>query len=180
VLIAPPPGPAYNFIVNLYVHLTLRNAKPSLTRALRYTYPGAWINTFVAGGLIYLRLSKSENWSSPWQTYLIVPFIYLCLNIFLVVTPFVPPNSDWNADGYPYYAFPLVGTGVLVLGGFYWLVWTRVWPRPVECGPVAYGAIGGVDERVVYVKAIEERVLEAAEAEPLIRGDRVGGYYTLA
>ncbi|KAL2197683.1 amino acid permease-domain-containing protein [Corynascus similis CBS 632.67] len=111
VLIAPPPGPAYNFIVNLY------------------TYPGAWINAFVAGGLIYLRLTHSENWSSPWQTYLPVPVIFLCLNIFLVVTPFVPPNSDWNADGYPYYAFPLVGTGVLLLGGLYWLAWARFWPE---------------------------------------------------
>lgn len=106
--------------------------------AHRYTYPGAWINTFVAGGLIYLRLTKSENWSSPWHTYLPVPIIYLCLNIFLVVTPFIPPNSDWNADGYPYYAFPLVGTGVLLLGGLYWLVWTRLWPR--------WGGYGVVDD----------------------------------
>ncbi|KAK4122212.1 amino acid transporter [Parathielavia appendiculata] len=110
VLIAPPPGPAYNFVVNLY------------------TYPGAWINALVAGGLIYLRLTKSENWSSPWQSYLPVSVIYLLLNVFLVVTPFVPPNSDWNADGYPYYAFPLVGTGVLLLGVVYWLLCAKVWP----------------------------------------------------
>ncbi|KAL2261013.1 hypothetical protein VTK26DRAFT_4808 [Humicola hyalothermophila] len=111
VLIAPPPGPAYNFIVNLY------------------TYPGAWINTFVAGGLIYLQWSKTENWSSPWHTYLPISVIYFLLNIFLVVTPFVPPNKDWNADGYPYYAFPLVGTGVLLLGALYWLLWTKMVPR---------------------------------------------------
>ncbi|KAK4189155.1 amino acid permease-domain-containing protein [Podospora australis] len=111
VLIAPPPGPAYNFIVNLY------------------TYPGAWINTFVAGGLIYLRLKKSENWSSPWQTHILVAFVYLLLNLFLAITPFIPPNSDWNADGYPYYAFPLVGIAILFLGAVYWVIWTKVWPR---------------------------------------------------
>ncbi|KAK0619012.1 amino acid/polyamine transporter I [Immersiella caudata] len=111
VLLAPPPGPAYNFIVNLY------------------TYPGAWINAFVAGGLIYLHYNKSENWSSPWQTHVSVAFVYLLLNAFLAITPFIPPNSDWNADGYPYYAFPIVGTGVLFLGVLYWALWTKVWPR---------------------------------------------------
>ncbi len=100
-----------------------------LTSVSRYTYPGAWINGFVAGGLIYLHLKKSENWSSPWRTRLPVIIVYLALNVFLAVTPFIPPNSDWNADGYPYWAFPVVGTGVLGLGGVYWLLWTKVWPR---------------------------------------------------
>lgn len=111
VLLAPPPGPAYNFIVNLY------------------TYPGAWINAFVVGGLIYLRFRESENWTSPWKTPIWVAVIYLLLNAFLAITPFIPPNSDWNADGYPYYAFPIVGTGVLFLGVLYWVLWTKVWPR---------------------------------------------------
>lgn len=55
--------------------------------------------------------------------------IFLCLNTFLVVTPFVPPNGDWNSDGYPYYAYPLAGTAILLLGALYWLVWTRLWPE---------------------------------------------------
>ncbi|KAH6850690.1 amino acid permease-domain-containing protein [Chaetomium sp. MPI-CAGE-AT-0009] len=163
VLIAPPPGPAYNFIVNLY------------------TYPGAWINAFVAGGLIYLRLSKSEGWSSPWQTYLPVPAIYLCLNIFLVVTPFVPPNSDWNADGYPYYAFPLVGTGVLLLGAVYWFLWARVWPRWSGRAAVAVSDLGGDGgETVGYGKALQAgRALSGGVEEPLLggrSGSKVQGY----
>jgi hypothetical protein len=140
----------------------------------RYTYPGAWINTFVAGGLIYLRLSKSENWSSPWQTYLPVPVIYLCLNIFLVVTPFIPPNSDWNADGYPYYAFPLVGTGVLVLGAVYWLLWTRVFPR--WRGYTLDARNGGMTP---YSKTFQdERPLVEGVEEPLLghRDHRGYGY----
>ncbi|KAK3685177.1 amino acid permease-domain-containing protein [Podospora appendiculata] len=111
VLVAPPPGPAYNFIVNLY------------------TYPGSWINAFVAGGLIYLQLTKSENWSSPFHNPLPVTVVYLLLNAFLALTPFIPPNSDWNADGYPYYAFPIVGCAVLLLGVVYWAFWIKVWPK---------------------------------------------------
>ncbi|KAH6889656.1 amino acid permease-domain-containing protein [Thelonectria olida] len=104
VLVAPPAGPAYNFIVNLY------------------TYPGAWINAFVTAGLVYLQWTKSENWTSPWHTFLPISVIYFLSNVFLAI-------GSWNADGYPYYVFPVVGVGVLILGGVYWLLWTKVLPR---------------------------------------------------
>ena len=110
MLVGPPPtGPAYGFIVNLY------------------TYPGAWINGFVTAGLIYLQFTKSENWTSPWHTYLPISVLYLLANVFLAIVPFIPP-SDINVDGYPYYIFPVVGVGVLLLGGFYWTIWTKVLP----------------------------------------------------
>lgn len=137
MLVAPPPGAAYNFIVNLY------------------TYPGAWINTCVTCGLIYLQWNKKENWSSPWHTYLPISIIYLLLNLFLAITPFIPPNNDWNADGYPYYAFPLVGTGVLVLGGVYWALWTKVWPK-----------IGG------YI-VVAERIIDEDTGEEVVRYNKV-------
>ncbi|EHA45828.1 high-affinity methionine permease [Pyricularia oryzae 70-15] len=111
VLLAPPAGSAYNFIVNLY------------------TYPGAWINAFVAAGLIYLQFSKKENWSSPWHTYLPISVLYLLANAFLALVPFIPPETSWNEDGYPYYVFPIVGVGVLLLGAAYWAVWTKLWPK---------------------------------------------------
>ena len=110
VLVAPPPGAAYNFIVNLY------------------TYPGSWTNAAVAGGLVYLRYNKAENWSSPWRAHVSVMVIYVLLNVFLAVTLFISLSSDWNAHGYPYYAFPIAVEGVLVLGVVYWAVWARLWP----------------------------------------------------
>ncbi|KAF2196989.1 amino acid transporter [Delitschia confertaspora ATCC 74209] len=111
ILVAPPAGPAYNFIVDLY------------------TYPGAWINGFVTAGLIYLHYKKSERWTSPWHTYLPVAVLYLLAMVFLAVVPFIPPDGDWNAEGYPYYVFPVVGVGVLLLGVFYWVCWTKIWPK---------------------------------------------------
>jgi hypothetical protein len=110
VLVAPPAGPAYNFIVDLY------------------TYPGAWINAAVAAGLLYLQFRKSENWTSPFHSFLPVTLIYLIANIFLMIVPFIPPSGPQNAQGYPYYIFPVVGVAVLLLGVVYWLAWTRIWP----------------------------------------------------
>ena len=94
----------------------------------RYTYPGTWINSFVAGGLIYLHYAKSERWVSGWHTYLPIIVIFLLCNLFLALVPFIPPTGDWSADGYPYYIFPVVGVGVLLLGAVYWLLWIKVWP----------------------------------------------------
>ena len=111
ILVAPPAGPAYNFIVDLY------------------TYPGAWINAFVAAGLIWLQWKKSENWSSPWHTFLPISIIYFLANGFLAIVPFIPPTGKTDPDGYPYYVFPIVGVGVLLLGAVYWVLWTRVWPK---------------------------------------------------
>jgi hypothetical protein len=43
--------------------------------------------------------------------------------------PFLPPRESWDAQGYPYYVFPIVGVGVLLLGAVYWLFWTKIIPR---------------------------------------------------
>ncbi|KAK4464760.1 amino acid permease-domain-containing protein [Cladorrhinum samala] len=149
VLVAPPPGPAYNFVVNLY------------------TYPGAWVNACVAGGLIYLRLKKSENWSSPWKTHLLVTVTYLLLNVFLALTPFIPPNSHWNADGYPYYAFPLVGIAVLILGAVYWIIWAKVVPRLGGYVLVAETVIDGYGDEVVRYRKSHKDPVDLA-SQPLL------------
>ncbi|KAH6857113.1 amino acid/polyamine transporter I [Chaetomium sp. MPI-CAGE-AT-0009] len=138
VLLAPPPGPAYNFIVNLY------------------TYPGAWINSFVAAGLIYLQYQKSEPWNPGWRTFLPVTIIFLLCNAFLAIVPFIPPaDGDFWADGYPYYVFPVVGVGVLLLGAFYWALWTKFWP-----------AVRGH-------KIVAERIVDERNGEEVIRYRKV-------
>jgi amino acid transporter len=135
VLVAPPPGPAYNFIINLY------------------TYPGAWINGFVAAGLLYLHFRREyESWTSPWRSFFPVTVLFLLSNIFLALTPFIPP-ADPNVDGYPFYSFPVVGVGVLVLGGVYWVCWTKLWPKLGGYKVVAERTVddAGV-EHVQYIK----------------------------
>ena len=41
----------------------------------------------------------------------------------------MPPENGGSPDGYPYYIFPVVGVGVLLLGVLYWAIWTRLLPR---------------------------------------------------
>ncbi|KAK1959758.1 amino acid permease [Colletotrichum sublineola] len=89
---------------------------------------GAWINAFVGIGLLYLQWNKKENWTSPWHTYFPITILYVLVNFFLCIVPFIPPTTSWTADGYPYYVFPIVVIGVLLLGVIYWAFWTKVLP----------------------------------------------------
>lgn len=73
---------------------------------------------------------------------------FLASNVFLAIVPFVPPTGSWDANGYAYYVFPVVGMGVLVLGGIYWAVWTRVLP--------AVGGYQVVAERTASNNGAEE------------------------
>lgn len=136
VLVAPPAGPAYSFITNLY------------------TYPGAFINIFVAAGLIWLHFKKSENWTSPWHTYFPVSLFFLITNVFLVVAPFVPPNIV-DIDGYPFYVFPIVGLLVPGLGAVYWLGWTKLFPKIGGYRVEAERSVGPDGEEVIRYIRVE-------------------------
>ncbi|RDA87997.1 hypothetical protein CP532_3386 [Ophiocordyceps camponoti-leonardi (nom. inval.)] len=110
VLVAPPAGPAYTLIINIS------------------SYANAWINTLVVVGLLWLQLRKSEKWTSPWHTYLVVSAIFLAANVFLIGVPFLPPQDKPKEGEYPYYIYPVVGLGTLMLAAVYWALWRKVIP----------------------------------------------------
>lgn len=113
IMLAPPPGDAYNFILNVI------------------TYPLSVINAFVGGGLIWLYVRREQyNWNPPFRATLPVAVFFFLSNIYLIAAPFVPP-SDGNSvyNDLPYYLHCVVGIGILAAGGLYWIVWAIVLPR---------------------------------------------------
>ncbi|KAF2027847.1 amino acid transporter [Setomelanomma holmii] len=113
IMLAPPPGDAYNFILNVI------------------SYPLAVVNVFVAGALIHLYLNRSKwNWNPPISATLPVAIFFLLSNIYLVVAPFVPPTDGQSVyESLPYYLHCLVGIGIIAAGGVYWLVWAVILPK---------------------------------------------------
>ncbi|KAL3425481.1 high affinity methionine permease [Phlyctema vagabunda] len=118
IMLAPPPGDAYNFILNVI------------------SYPLAVINVFVAAGLVHLYLhpyspNRSPNtWAPPFRATLPVVVFFLLSNIYLVVAPFVPPSAGQNVyDSLPYYLHCVVGIAIFVVGAIYWLVWAIILPK---------------------------------------------------
>ncbi|KAK4198666.1 putative high-affinity methionine permease [Triangularia verruculosa] len=145
IMLAPPPGDAYNFILNLI------------------SYPLAIINTFVALGLIHLYLNrKSWNWNPPISATLPVVIFFFLSNIYLVVAPFVPPEDGQNVyEELPYWLHCVVGFGIIFAGGVYWLIWAVILPKlgSYELDRVMmYDEIDGW-ERSVFVKRPVEKSL---------------------
>ncbi|KAI1002338.1 High-affinity methionine permease [Podosphaera aphanis] len=118
IMLAPPPGDAYNFILNVI------------------SYPVAVINLFVAAGLIHLYLNpyspnrNPQNWSPPFRATLPVVIFFLISNIYLVVAPFIPPTEGQQVyKSLPYFSHCVVGVGILGAGAFYWLIWAVILPK---------------------------------------------------
>ncbi|KAM5356675.1 hypothetical protein ACJ41O_003321 [Fusarium nematophilum] len=113
VILAPPPGDAYNFILNLI------------------SYPLAIVNAFVGAGLVHLYLNRSKfNWNPPIKATLPVALFFTLSNIYLVIAPFVPPEDGQNQyESLPYYIHCVVGIAILVAGAVYWLFWAIILPK---------------------------------------------------
>ncbi|EHK96508.1 putative High-affinity methionine permease [Glarea lozoyensis 74030] len=118
IMLAPPPGDAYNFILNVI------------------SYPLAVINVFVAGALIHLYLHpfsihrNPQQWTPPFKATLPVAVFFLLSNIYLVIAPFIPPTDGQNVyEHLPYYLHCLVGIGIFVAGAVYWVIWAQILPR---------------------------------------------------
>ncbi|KAF2163176.1 hypothetical protein M409DRAFT_37327 [Zasmidium cellare ATCC 36951] len=138
IMLAPPPGDAYNFIINVI------------------SYPLAIVNTFVALALLYLYWHRKTNgWTPPFRATWPVALFFFLSNIYLVVAPFVPP-TDGNEiyKTLPYWLHCVVGWGIIAGGGVYWLIWAVVLPKVGKYELVREGYTEGIDgwERWRFVR----------------------------
>ncbi|KAL1846871.1 hypothetical protein VTK73DRAFT_203 [Phialemonium thermophilum] len=138
IMLAPPPGDAYNFILNLI------------------SYPLAIVNTFVSIGLLHLYLNRKKwNWNPPLKASLPVVVFFLLSNIYLVAAPFVPPEDGQNVyESLPYWIHCVVGFGIIFAGGVYWLVWAVILPKLGRYELVREAVIDDIDgwESHVFVR----------------------------
>ena len=127
VIVVPPPGDIYTFLVELG------------------GYPVSIISVFVAGGLLYLQCTPSEQWRSPKPASKLVTSLFLVSNITLLILPWIRPEGGQGAEGrFPYYAYPAAGLGVLLAGAVYW-VWLanlKNWWEDIEAKIIGNAVVG--------------------------------------
>lgn len=113
-MIAPPPGDAYNFVLNLI------------------SYPLNVVNTAVAVGLLSLYYKKWKGqieWNPPIKASIPVIVFFGLSSLYLVVAPYIPPTGDESVYvSMPYWIHPVVTWAVFSIGLVYWLVWYQIFP----------------------------------------------------
>lgn len=115
IMLAPPPGDAYNFLVNLI------------------SYPLSIVNVFVSAGLIWIYLTRKTrfpNWNPGIRATLPVAVFFFLSNLYLVVAPYVPPSAGQSVyNELPYYLHCVVAIGIFAFGALYYVVWAVLMPK---------------------------------------------------
>lgn len=116
-ILAPPPGDAYNFILNLI------------------SYPLNVINFLVAVALLYLNVQAKRGkvqWNAPLKATIPVIIFFGLSSLYLIIAPYIPPAESQKHAVYndlPYYVHCVTTWGIFFIGFVYWILWTRVLPR---------------------------------------------------
>lgn len=106
VIVLPPPGRIYNFLVDIG------------------GYPVSVISVAVSVGLLYLRATPSERYTSPFRASRVAVGVFAASNCLLLILPWIPPRSGRGEDeGFSWYAYPATALGVLGVGAVWWGWW---------------------------------------------------------
>ncbi|KAH8655250.1 amino acid transporter [Xylariales sp. PMI_506] len=99
----PPAGDAFTFIVSLS------------------TYPTIILFGAVTVGLIKMRFTERETFTSPNRAPWAIIIIYLASNVFLAVMPFIRPPNGKGSTSLPYWLSSVVPLAILGLGVVYYV-----------------------------------------------------------
>ncbi|KAJ4337794.1 hypothetical protein N0V95_008226 [Ascochyta clinopodiicola] len=113
MIVAPPAGDAFNFIVDLQV------------------YPGSLFNLTLAIGLIFTR-NRRKRLGLPEPSFKIwnpVLAFNILVNFYLIVMPWYPPPAGKADVSFWYATYIVTGIAILVVCGLYYIGWIYVIPK---------------------------------------------------
>lgn len=110
VIALPPQGDIYNFILDVE------------------GYPAQILALAITVGLLLLRRREPAR-LRPFEAWLPAVWLRILVCIALLVAPLIPPPDRKGDVQFFYATYAIVGSGVLLLGGVYWYIWTVLLPR---------------------------------------------------
>ncbi|KAJ8110959.1 hypothetical protein OPT61_g6335 [Boeremia exigua] len=113
MIIAPPAGDAFNFIVDLQV------------------YPAALFNLTLAVGLIFIR-HRRKRLNLPRPSFKVwdpVLAFNIFVNLYLIVMPWYPPPGGKGDVSFWYGTYIVTGIAILIVCGLYYVGWIYVLPK---------------------------------------------------
>lgn len=115
MILAPPAGDAFNFITDLAV------------------YPNTTFILAMSVGIYLLRSRRPKAGlpRSMFQTWHVVLIFNILVQIYLLVLPWYPPTTEARGGdvSFWYATYVVVGIGILVACGMFYVVWMILLPR---------------------------------------------------
>jgi amino acid transporter len=145
VIIVPPPGEIYNFLVDIG------------------GYPVSVISVSISLGLLYLQSSPTENWQSPFRAKKFYTVVFAASNCLLLVLPWIKPKTSKGDGRFPYYAYPATALGILGSGVVYWCWWAKIKPL-----------LFSSERERVWMRAQGHKRAMSDEAFPMMRFEHYG------
>ena len=124
VIVVPPPGEIYNFLVDIG------------------GYPVSVISVAISLGLLYLQSSPKENWGSPFKAKKVYTVVFAASNCLLLVLPWIKPKEEKGSGRFPSYAYPATALAILGSGVVYWVWWSKIAPKFGKVEGMARGERG--------------------------------------
>ncbi|RAK87617.1 high affinity methionine permease [Aspergillus costaricaensis CBS 115574] len=115
MIIAPPAGDAFNFIVDLAI------------------YPGNAFNFLLAIGILITRHRRQRLNFPPsgYRAWTISVYFAILSSLYMLVAPWYPPST--GADGgdvsFWYATYCVVGIAIIAACGVYYYLWVKILPR---------------------------------------------------
>lgn len=115
VIIAPPAGDAFNFIVDLQ------------------SYPGGIFLFLLTFGLFLVRRARKKANAPPseFRAWTFVLVFSLAVNVYLLILPWVPPQGGIYAGdvSFFYATYCIVGLAIIAVSALAYLFWIQVLPK---------------------------------------------------
>ncbi|KAL1410263.1 hypothetical protein Q8F55_004269 [Vanrija albida] len=115
MIVAPPAGQAFNFLVALKL------------------YPDSFFLALMTFGLFLIRRQRKRDNLPPTQyrSWTWAALVFLAAKIFLLVMPWVPPKGTLKSTSYGFFyaSSSLAGLGIIGLCALYYFLWSHVFPR---------------------------------------------------
>ncbi|KAL2872717.1 high affinity methionine permease [Aspergillus lucknowensis] len=151
MIMAPPAGDAFNFVVDLGV------------------YPQSMFNFLLAIGLLFTRRhrKKLDIPRTEWHAWDIVVYFAILANLYLLVAPWYPPTEGATGGdvSFWYGTYLVVGISLIGVCGVYYIIYVKVLPHFGKYEfrqTIIIGPAGEVSHKLVKVPNSE---LEAWDAE---------------
>ncbi|KPM42493.1 hypothetical protein AK830_g4073 [Neonectria ditissima] len=115
MIVAPPAGDAFQFVVSLK------------------TYPDAIFYVALATGIYLVRRRRQRSGTPPsnFRAWNALPAFYLLIQVYLLVMPWFPPKGGPYAGdvSFWYATYCVVGIAIMIVCGLYYVFWMYLLPK---------------------------------------------------